>query len=59
VPLLDHGDELHRARLESFNGTVRDEHLDLEQFSCLAEARVVIGDWGEDYSNPRRTPRWA
>src|SRR4051812_47987460 len=29
---------------------VRDELLDIEQFSCLAEARVVIGDWREDYN---------
>ena len=39
--------------VESFNGRVRDELLDVEQFSCLAEARVVIGDWRVDY-NARR-----
>lgn len=39
--------------VESFNGRVRDELLDVEQFSGLAEARVVIGDWREDYNYHR------
>jgi hypothetical protein len=30
--------------VESFNGRVRDELLAVEEFSCLAEAGVVIGD---------------
>ena len=29
---------------------MRDELLDVEEFWCLAEARVVIGDWREDYN---------
>lgn len=48
-------DGVHRGRRavaepvrESFNGRVRDELLDVEHFSGLAEARVVIGDWRED-----------
>ncbi len=32
---------------------MRDELLDGEEFSCLAEARVLIADWHEDY-NARR-----
>lgn len=39
--------------VESFNGRVRDELLDAEQFSCLAEAQVLIGDWREDYNHRR------
>jgi putative transposase len=39
--------------VESFNGRVRDELLDIELFSCLAEARVVIADWREDYNRQR------
>jgi putative transposase len=39
--------------VESFNGRVRDELLDVELFSCLAEARVVIADWREDYNHCR------
>jgi transposase InsO family protein len=34
----------------AFNARVRDELLDVEQFSCLAGAVVVIGDWREDYN---------
>ena len=29
---------------------MRDELLDVEEFACLAEARVVIEDWREDYN---------
>jgi putative transposase len=36
---------------ESFNARVRDELLDVEQFSCLAEARVLVADWQVDYNN--------
>ena len=36
--------------VESFHSRVRDELLDVEEFSCLAEARVVIGDWQQDYN---------
>ena len=35
------------------NGKVRDEVLNVEEFSCLAEARVVIEDWREDYNQGR------
>ena len=40
---------------ESFHSrrAARDELLDVEEFSCLAEARVVIGDWREDYNRHR------
>ena len=36
--------------MESFHSRVRDELLDVEEFSCLAEARVVISDWRDDYN---------
>ena len=39
--------------MESFNGRVRDELLDVELFSCLAEAVVVIEDWRQDYNAHR------
>jgi putative transposase len=39
--------------VESFNGRVRDELLYVEQFSGLAEARVVIADWRDDYNHHR------
>jgi putative transposase len=39
--------------VESFHSRVRDELLDIEEFSCLAEARVAIGDRREDYNTRR------
>jgi len=39
--------------VESFHARVRDELLNCEQFSCLAEAQVLIDDWHEDYNTRR------
>ena len=39
--------------VESFHSRKRDELLDVEEFSCLAEAKVVISDWREDYNQRR------
>jgi putative transposase len=57
VCAVEDRDGVHRAGLavanpfvESFHSRVRDELLDVEEFACLAEARVVIGDWREDYN---------
>jgi putative transposase len=50
---IDPGSPWQNAYVESFNGRVRDELLDVEEFSCLAEARVVIEDWREDYNQRR------
>ena len=50
---IDPGSPWQNPYVESFNARVRDELLDVEQFSCLAEARVLVGDWREDY-NARR-----
>ncbi len=50
---IDPGSPWQNAYVESFNGRVRDELLDVEEFSCLAEARVVIEDWREDYNTRR------
>ena len=50
---IDPGSPSQNAFVESFNGRVRDELLNVEEFFCLAEARVVIGDWHEDYNTRR------
>lgn len=50
---IDPGSPWQNAYVESFNGKARDELLDVEEFSCLAEARVVIEDWREDYNQRR------
>lgn len=38
---------------ESFDGKLRDECLNLELFTSLREARVVIGDYREEYNQRR------
>jgi putative transposase len=47
---IEPGSPWQNPFVESFHSRVRDELLDVEEFSCLAEARVVIGDWQEDYN---------
>ena len=50
---IDPGAPWQNPYVESFHARVRDELLDVEQFSCLAEAQVVIGDWRIDYNHHR------
>jgi len=50
---IEPGSPWQNPYVESFHSRVRDELLDIEEFSCLAEARVVIGDWHEDYNHRR------
>ena len=38
---------------ERFNGSLRDECLNLEDFHTLKEARVIIGEWVNEYNNIR------
>ena len=47
---IEPGSPWQNPFVESFHSRVRDELLDVEEFSCLAEARVVIEDWREDYN---------
>ena len=47
---IEPGSPWQNPFVESFHSRVRDELLDVEEFSCLAEARVVIGDWQQDYN---------
>lgn len=50
---IEPGSPWQNPFVESFHSRVRDELLDVEELSCLAEARVVIGDWREDYNQRR------
>ncbi|MFZ0377827.1 MAG: IS3 family transposase [Solirubrobacteraceae bacterium] len=50
---IDPGSPWQNPFVESFHSRVRDELLDVEEFSCLAEAKVVISDWREDYNQRR------
>ena len=54
---IEPGSPWQNPFVESFHSRVRDELLDVEEFSCLAEARVVIADWREDYNRRRPHPR--
>jgi len=50
---IDPGSPWQNAYVESFNSRLRDELLGVEQFSCLAEAQVLIEDWRQDYNEHR------
>ena len=50
---IDPGSPWQNPFVESFHSRVRDEPLDVEEFSCLAEAKVVIADWQADYNERR------
>lgn len=61
------GKPIQNAFIESFNGSFRDECLNLHWFQSLADARSTIESWREDYNTVRPhssldgcTPRaWA
>ncbi len=46
---IDGGEEV-AERVGSFNGRARDELLNITEFGSLAEARVLIEDWRNEYN---------
>ena len=48
------GQPWRNGYIESFNGRLRDECLNINMFWSLAHARVVIADWKEEYNHHRR-----
>ncbi len=48
------GEPWRNGYIESFNSRVRDECLNINIFWSLAQARVVITDWKDDYNHRRR-----
>ena len=52
--LIPPGQPWRNGYVESFNGRVRDERLNINSFWSLAQARVVITDWKDDYNHRRR-----
>jgi putative transposase len=50
---IDPGAPWQNPFVESFHSRVRDELLNVELFSCLAEAHVVIENWRQDYNQHR------
>lgn len=47
------GKPQQNAFIESFNGRMRDECLNVNLFNSLIEARIVISEWVEDYNKVR------
>ena len=50
---IEKGSPQQNAFVERFNGTMRDEVLNGEEFASLLEARVVIGEWLVEYNTLR------
>ncbi|WGM47151.1 hypothetical protein KOAAANKH_02026 [Brevundimonas sp. NIBR10] len=50
---IDPGKPRQNGFVESFNGKFRDECLDEEVFTTLADARAVIDRWRHDYNHVR------
>ena len=47
---IDPGSPWQNAWIESFNGRLRDEHLNAQLFESLLEAQVLTEDWRIDYN---------
>jgi putative transposase len=47
------GKPTDNSHIESFNGRLRDEHLNVHQFLSLADARAKIEAWRHDYNQRR------
>ena len=47
---IDPGSPWQNPWVESFNARLRDEVLDVEEFSTLAEARFIAAEWRDDYN---------
>jgi putative transposase len=50
---IEPGSPWENGYIESFNGKLRDELLDGEIFTTLFEAKVLIGNWRQDYNTVR------
>jgi putative transposase len=48
------GEPWRNGYVESFNSRIRDECLNINSFWSLAQARVVISDWKQDYNHRQR-----
>jgi putative transposase len=50
---IEPGSPWENAYVESFNGRVRDELLNIEEFGSLIEARIVVEAWRVEYNTWR------
>jgi putative transposase len=48
------GQQRRNVYIESFNGRLRDECLNINAFWSLTHAKVVITDWKDEYNHHRR-----
>ena len=53
---IEPGSPWENPWIESFNGRVRDELLNITEFGSLTEARIVIEDWRNEYNTWRPHP---
>lgn len=54
---IDPGSPWQNAWIESFNGRMRDEHLNGQQFDSLLEAKILAENWRIDYNMNRPQER--
>jgi transposase InsO family protein len=54
LPLIPPGEPWRNGYIESFNGWLRDECLNINSFWSLAHAHVTISDWKTEYNYHRR-----
>ena len=50
IDFIRPGKPVENAFIESFNGRLRDECLNVHQFASLAEAQAIIEAWRVDYN---------
>ena len=50
---IEPGSPWENGYIESFNGKLRDELLNIEIFTTLFEAKVLIADWRKEYNQVR------
>jgi len=53
ISYIEPGSPWENAYIESFNGRVRDELLNIEEFGSLLEAQVVVEAWRIEYNTYR------
>lgn len=53
IMYIDPGSPWQNCYVESLNSRLRDECLNAELFTSLAEAQLVIADWREEYNQQR------
>ena len=53
IHYIEKGKPTQNAFIESFNGKFRDECLNEEWFTSIAQARSIIEAWRIDYNNER------